>query len=69
MDLGKEGDILLMDYSPTEEEPTRHCHCDVCDYPRDKVVYFTSWKTPGMEYDEVRICQECLQKGLDLLTK
>ena len=31
--------IKLVDHTPTPESPHNHIHCDICESPKDKVVY------------------------------
>lgn len=62
--------IKLLDHTPSSKDPYNHIHCDVCEGPKDKVAYFESYdhddSFKGTEHyrHRLRICKECLEKGL-----
>lgn len=65
--------IELVDRTPTEESPTDHTHCDICETPVNKVVsyqevpvvFVSTGETPPPQ--RLCICPECLIKGIKLL--
>ncbi len=58
--------IKVVDHTPTKEDPYNHIHCDVCEMPLDRVVFFS--ERPEDEGRNLFVCKECLTKALALLS-